>query len=168
VRPYLSVALGFSLLYSTSAAAEGQVASYARESGFSACLSTVADIERFFTKDTNYGSWSFVAKDGTNKQVLNATLELTYSEDAAIIDLTVAPTADGHCTYSYTRTVYFDKSCLATSKEDFMSKATFKTEINKHISGFEDGGAKMLLMPAGRGCILQKKEIGYRHAKQSK
>jgi hypothetical protein len=165
-----TIAFAFAVLIaSTSAvAAQDQVSSYARQTGFQACLSTVVAMEKFFTEDTNYGSWSFVAKENPNKNLLNTTLELTFSGGSQMIDLTVAPTADGSCSYSYTRTAYFDKSCLATSKSDFMSKATFKTEINKNVSGFEDGSSKILLMSAGSGCILQKKEIGYRHATQAK
>jgi len=57
---------------------------------------------------------------------------------------------------------------MATSKEAFMSNATYKAEINKNITAFEDTkGAKILLTPAGVGCMVQKKEIGFRHKKQN-
>lgn len=144
-----------------------QVSSYAKKSGYSSCLTAVSDIENFFAKDTSYGSWAFVAKEGTDDQIVNATLELTYSDGSTLVDFTIAPTKDGTCSYSYTRTWYSDKSCMATTKESYMSKATYKTEINKNITGFEEkSGPKLLLMPAGNGCVVQKKEIGFRHNKQ--
>lgn len=143
-----------------------QVESYAKSSGYSSCLGAVTDLERFFTKDVNYGSWAFVAKEGTDDQLVNASLELTYGDGTVIVDFTVAPTKDGACSYTYTRTWYNEKSCMATSKEDFMKNATYKAEVNKNVMGFEDGSAKIMLLPAGTGCMIQKKEIGFRHSKQ--
>ena len=143
-----------------------QVANYAKKSGYKSCLSTVSDIENFFTQDPNYGSWAFVAKEKPDDQVLNATLELSYSDGTTLVDFTISPTKDGSCSYTYSRTFYSDKSCIATSKEEYMTNATYKTEINKVITGFEDGSSRILLMPAGPGCIVQKKEIGFRNNKQ--
>ena len=151
----------------SSLAAE-QVTSYAKNSGHVSCLSTVQDLESFFAKDENYGSWAFVSKEKSDDQVVNASLEITYDVDSALIDFTVAPTKDGKCSYTYTRTFYSTKSCMATTKEGFMKEAEYKTELNKRITAFDDDGAKILLMPVGNGCLVQKKEIGYRHADQAK
>ena len=163
----LALGLAVSAL-SMSAHSADQVTSYAKSSGYSACLSTVIDLEKFFADGVNYGSWAFVAKDKSDDQPLNATLELTFSDNAQIVDFTVIPSKDGTCSYTYSRTWYSEKSCMATSKEEFLSKATYKTEINKHITAFEDAsGAKILLTPAGGGCVVQKKEVGFRHKKQN-
>jgi len=149
--------------------ASDQVTKYAKSSGYSACLSTVSDVEKFFTeKNSNYGSWAFVAKDKSDDQPLNATLEITFSDGSHLIDLTIIPSKDGTCSYTYSRTWYSEKSCIATSKSEFMAEASYKTEINKNITAFEDkNGTKILLTPAGSGCIVQKKEIGFRHKKQN-
>lgn len=159
--------LAFGLL-SLSAYSAEQVTDYAKSSGFSACLSTVSDLESFFADKANYGSWAFVAKDKSDDQPLNATLELTYNDGVHLVDFTVIPSKDGTCSYTYSRTWYSEKSCMATSKEGFMSNATYKTEVNKNITAFEDAsGTKILLTPAGVGCMVQKKEIGFRHKKQN-
>lgn len=152
---------------SFSAMAADQVTSYVKGTGVNACLTTVSDLETFFADDVNYGSWAFVAKEGPDEQLVNTTLELTYSDESVLVDFTVAPTIDGHCSYSYTRTFYNAKSCMATTQESFMKGATYKTDINKNIAAFEDPrGAKLLLMSVGSGCLVQKKEIGFRHNKQ--
>ena len=163
------LAFGLTLgLLSTSAYSADQVTNYAKSSGFKACLSTVTDLENFFADNTNYGSWSVVAKDKSDDQLLNATLELTYTDGELLVDFTVIPSKDGTCSYTYSKTWYNAKSCMATSKEEFMSKATYKAEINKNITAFEDAsGAKILLTPAGTGCMVQKKEIGFRYKKQN-
>lgn len=157
------------LLATASFSAHGaeQVTNYAKSSGFNSCLSTVSEIEKFFADGSNYGSWSTVAKDKSDQQPLNATLELTYSDGSQLIDFTIIPSKDGTCSYTYTRTWYSPKNCIATSKDEYMSKAKYVTEINKNVTAFEDpNGAKLLLSPAGSGCIVQKKEIGFRHRKQ--
>lgn len=162
----LALTLALGIVPAISIAAE-QVTSYAKESGYSACLSTVSEIENFFANDQNYGSWAFLAKENSDDQILNATLELTFTDGAQLIDFTVAPTKDNTCSYVYTRTWYNPKSCMAASKEDFMAKATYKTEINKFTTAFQDSnGAKILLTSVGNGCLIQKKEVGFRHKKQ--
>lgn len=164
-KPAFGLAFG---LLSTSAYSADQVTNHAKSSGYKACLSTVSDLESFFADNTNYGSWAFVAKDKSDDQLLNATLELTYTEGVILVDFTVIPSKDGTCSFTYSQTWYSEKSCMATSKEKFMSKATYKTEINKNIMAFENAnGAKILLTPAGVGCMVQKKQIGFRHKKQN-
>jgi hypothetical protein len=163
----LLIGLGF-LSVSMSAYSADQVTEYAKKSGYKACLSTVSDIEKFFGENANYGSWVFVAAENSDDQMLNATLELTYNDGSVLVDFTIVPAKDGTCSYSYTRTWYSEKNCIANSKEDYMKNATYKTEVNKNITAFEDkGGAKILLTPAGNGCLVQKKEIGFRHKKQN-
>lgn len=155
-------------LLSTSAYCADQVTKYAKDNGFKSCLSTVSDLENFFADGVNYGSWAFVAKDNSDAQPLNATLELTFNDGSQLVDFTVIPATDGTCSYTYTRTWYSDKSCMATSKAEFLANAKYKTEVNKNITAFEDAnGPKILLTPAGSGCMVQKKEIGYRHKKQN-
>lgn len=161
----IALAVSTSIVFNANAA--DQVSNYAKKSGYQACLSTVSDIENFFAEDSNYGSWAFVAQDKPDDQILNATLELTYNDGSVLVDFTVSPTKDGMCSYNYTRTFYNEKSCIATTKEDFMKNATYKTEVNQFITAFEDGSSRIMLMPAGNGCVVQKKEIGYRHKKQN-
>ena len=47
-----------------------------------------------------------------------------------------------------------------------MKDFEYKTEINQKISGFQKGAVKIFLTPAGDGCLVQKKEVGFRHKKQ--
>jgi len=161
----LTLGLAFCIA-SVSVQCAEQVTDYAKSTGFKNCISTVTDVENFFAKGENYGSWVFVAKENPNEQLLNSTLEITFGDGTQLVDFTVIPLKDGTCSYTYTRTWYMEKSCMATSKEEFMSKATYRNEINKNVMAFEDGGAKILLTQAGLGCMVQKKEIGFRHKKQ--
>jgi hypothetical protein len=152
-------------LYSSNTLAGEQLINQAKSVGIKSCLSTISDLENFFTKDKNYGSWSLWAKDKADDQIFNSTLEITFSDGAHLIDLTVAPTKDGQCSYSYTRTFYSEKSCMAFSKTE-MKEAKYKMEVNKHVTAFEDV-ANWLLSSAGSGCMVQKKEVGIRHKAQT-
>ncbi len=160
----MSIALPF---LASSAFAGDILVNQAKNAGIKSCLSTISDLETFFTNDIDYGTWSVWASDQSDDQVFNSTLELTFPESSQLIDLTVAPTKDGQCSYTYTRTLYSTESCMATSKFDMMKTSKYKMEVNKVITGFSDGDSKWLLMPAGRGCIVQKKQIGLRYKAQA-
>ncbi len=163
----LILILAASLIVTNLAAADdGQVTKMARDAKFQSCLSTVAELDKFFGEGVNYGNWSVWSKESVDKQLFNTSMELSFSDGTHLIDFTVAPTADGSCSYSYTRTWYSPKSCLATSKEAFLKDAEYKTELNKIIALFTKGPSKILLMPADTGCIVQKKEVGFAVDKQ--
>jgi hypothetical protein len=153
----LKATLLLSILCGSNAFAGEQLLNQAKSAEIKSCLSTITDLENFFTKDSNYGSWSSWAENNADDQVFNASLEITFSDGQHLIDLTVAPTKDGQCSYTYSRTFYSEKSCMAFSKSD-MKTAEYKTELNKNITMFEDTSAKWFLSSAGSGCLVQKKE----------
>ena len=155
-----------SIICSSNAFAGDQLINQAKGVNIKSCLSTIDDLENFFADGNNYGSWSSWASDKPDEQIFNSSLEITFSDGNHLIDLTVAPTRDNQCSYSYTRTFYSEKSCMAFSKSD-MKNAEYKTELNKNITLFADGSAKWLLSSAGNGCLVQKKEVGIRHKPQT-
>lgn len=154
------------LIISGSAFADSQIFDTAKKANFKSCLSTVAELEKFFGDGVNYGNWSQWAKENADKQPFTSTIELTYKDGLQLVDLTITPTPDGMCSYVYTRSWFSSKSCIATSKESYMEDFEYKTEINQKISAFQKDGAKIFLMPAGDGCLVQKKEVGFRFNKQ--
>ncbi|POP52620.1 hypothetical protein [Zhongshania marina] len=163
-----SLLLGGLFLVATTvvAATDPQITGIAKNAQFKACLSTVSALEKFFGEGNNYGSWASWATSQPDKQPFNVSMEITFSDGDQLVDFTVTPTPDGECSYVYTRTWFSPKSCIATSKEGFLNDAKYKTDLNKNIAAFEDGGTRVLLMPAGSGCVVQKKEVGFRHKKQ--
>ncbi|MBY5993561.1 hypothetical protein [Ferrimonas balearica] len=154
------------LMLAPQVQAEEQLVKHARNAGITACLSTIADLEQFFGAGNNYGSWSTWASDKADDQIFNSAMEITFSDGVHLIDLTVAPTKDGHCSYAYTRTWSAEQNCMAVSRQDFMKGASYKTELNANVAAFEDGTARLFLMPSGNSCVLQKKEVGIRHKRQ--
>lgn len=162
----LKAILMVSILCSSSAFAGNQIINQAKSVNIKSCLSTIDDLETFFTAGNNYGTWSVWASEKPDDQIFNASIELTFSDGSQLIDFTVAPTKDQQCSYSYTRTFYSSKSCMAFSKTD-MNGAEYQTELNKNITLFADGSAKWLLTSAGNGCLIQKKEVGIRHKAQA-
>lgn len=154
------------LCISSQAFADPKVALTAQNGGVKSCLGAISQLEKFFGDNVRYGHWSQWAKEGADGQPFTTTMELTFSDGTHLIDLTVAPTADGNCTYEYTRTFFVDKTCIAASKESFMTGYEYKTELNQKISAFQKDNVKVFLMPAGDGCVVQKKEVGFRFKKQ--
>lgn len=135
----------------------------AEKHNFKQCLSTVTELEKFFADPIggeDYGVYVSTAKKDTSRNPLHATLELDLGTSSQIIDLVVAPTIDGGCAYSYTRTFYIAASCRTVSKDTSMSKTKFQDALFKRVFRFADStGSNMYLMPAGEGCILQKQEM---------
>ena len=156
----------FTIIFSNAVYAGTQVTDIVKADGVKKCLSTVQELEAFLTDDTDYGSWAQWATDQPNQQIVNASIELTYAKSSTLVDFTVAPLPDGTCSFSYTRSFYNEKNCLATSKEDFMVKAEYVGEVNKNVMRFKDGGSAIFLMPAGNGCFVQKKEVLIRFKEQ--
>ncbi len=133
IKPIL-IGLSIILVPLSVYAGEQQV-NNAKDAGYTSCLATIIDLETFFTEGENYGSWSVRAKEKPNDQIFNASLGITIGSDGdQLIDLTIAPTTDGECSYSYTRTSYFSESCIALAKSDMMKNTTYKTELSDQIT----------------------------------
>ncbi|MDQ6972354.1 MAG: hypothetical protein Q9M30_06885 [Mariprofundaceae bacterium] len=156
------------LVSAPSAFAEGgKITSMAKGAGFTSCLSTVSKLEAFLGNKKNYGSWSFWANQGTDTQPYNASMEISFADGGVLVDFTVMPAADGTCPYVYTKTWYSKNNCNETSKQNFMKKAKYKGKLNKHVMAFTLGSAEVMLQAAGSGCMIQKKEIGFKFGKQN-
>jgi len=147
--------------------AADKITSMAKDAGFTSCLTTVTKLEHYFSNKKNYGSWTFWSNQSTNKQPFNASMEITFKDGSMLVDFTVIPATDGTCSYNYTKTWYSSRNCINTAKQRFMKDAKFKGTINKRVLAFTLGSAEFMLQPAGSGCMVQKKEIGFRFDKQT-
>ena len=149
----------------------GIVEKQAKEFGFTKCLSSVVKLEEFFTKNKTYGSYTSAATKDPNNEIFSATLELTYDNSTPeIIDFVVSPNnKENTCSYNYTRTWYDSRNCMNVSRSDFLKDFEFKGALNKDISAFTNkASVKVFLSNAGSGCLIQKKETGYRFNNQDK
>lgn len=156
--------LASSLLFAEDTLLEKQ----AKQIGFTSCLSSIKKLETFLTKNVPYGSYSAVAKKNPNNEVYTATLELTYKNSPALVDLTIFPNSeDGTCSFNYTRTWYEPRTCSELSKHNTFKDFKFLGTLNKRIDAYQKGSSvKMFFSNAGDGCLVQKKETIYRWAKQ--
>ena len=145
---------------------EGKITRMAREAGFTSCIDTVAKLEAYLGNKRPYGSWSFWSNKQTDKQPFNASMEISYSDGAILVEFSVIPSPDGSCAYTFSKTWYSPNSCTKTSKQKFMNKAVLKGKLNTHVMAYSLGSAELFLQKAGSGCMVQKKEIGFQFSKQ--
>lgn len=139
----------------------------AKEFGFTNCITTVKKLENHLAKDDNYGTWTITSQNKTKNEFLTATMELTYNDGSELVDLTIIPNnIEKTCSFTYTRTWFSNKNCIATSSD--LKDFEFKAVVNKNISAFSKKGINLLLMPVGNGCMVQKKETSFRLDKQDK
>ncbi|QUM85310.1 hypothetical protein [Moritella sp. 28] len=162
----IRIVLILSSFFVSSSYAGEQLVNQAKSAGIKSCLSTIAALEGFFTKNVNYGTASLWATENSDDQIFSATLELSFNDGHQLIDLNVAPTKDGQCSYAYTRTFYSEKSCMSFSKSQ-LKNAEYSAELNKHVTKFDEGNTNWFLSSAGNGCLIQKKEIGLRFKPQT-
>lgn len=161
------VALALLLLPEALAhAEEGKITKMARDAGFTSCIATVARLEGFLGSKQSYGSWSFWSNRGTDGQPFNASMEISYADGGILVDVSVIPSPDGTCAYTYTKSWYTPNSCAKTAKQRFMEKAVFRGTLNKFVRAYTLGSAEVMLQKAGSGCMVQKKEVGFQFSKQ--
>lgn len=141
-----------------SIAEDGILTKTARSAGFLSCINVVEDMNKFFSPSGHASLWS---TENTSKRVFNSTTENTFTDSAILGDITIAALADGTCSYTYSKTWYSDKSCIATTKENYLKDGEYMGEVNKFITRFKVSSTEILLMPAGSGCIVQKKEMSF-------
>ena len=148
--------------------ASNYMAERAKENGHKSCLAVISDVESFLTKPVNgkVGTSTVWASKDANSQIVSSTTELAFSAGTVLVDLIVAPTIDGHCSFSYTKTLYHDGSCMS-AKEVYANDIEYKGDLYESVSRYRDGTVDTMLFPAGKGCTVQKKEIGIRQGKQS-
>jgi hypothetical protein len=153
-------------LYGSNAFAAELLINQAKSVNIKSCLPTISALDNFFRGNgNNYGAWSTWASESPDEQIFSSSLEITFNNGSHLIDLTIAPTKDNQCSYSYTRTFYSEKNCIAFSRTK-MKSATYEKELNKNVTIFKDGSVNWYLMPAGNGCMIQKKEVGIRFKQQ--
>ena len=93
-------------------------------------------LENFLAKNDNYGVWTVTSKQKTTNEFLTASMELTYSNGSELIDLTIVPNnIEQTCSFTYTKTWYSNKNCIATSRDlkdfefTFIELPKFKKEL---------------------------------------
>ena len=93
------------------------MAEHAKQNGHNSCLSLIKNVEQFLTKPANgnVGTRTSWSSDNANTQLVSSSIELTFSDGSILVDVMVAPTVDGQCSFSYTKTMYHPESCLSCS-----------------------------------------------------
>ncbi|MDM7859151.1 hypothetical protein QTP81_00855 [Alteromonas sp. ASW11-36] len=157
---------GLALLISLSVAtADAKIlVDLAKQQGHTACLSTIEMLHDFI--GNNYGARVLSATENPNSQPISYFIEQNFSDGDVQYNMTITPTADGYCTFEYTRTWSERKSCIAWANQQQDYK--YVDSVNRNVSAFEtDGGLKLFAsnLPDG-SCLLIKKEIGLRHNKR--
>lgn len=156
----LALVLAFGLM-SASAYSAGDISNYAESSGFKVCLSAVKALEAHLVDGSENGSITYVSPANTNDHFFNAVIELPFGDDVTLVDLIVAPSKDGTCSFTFTQTWYTEQSCTDTTKDTTMKNMVYRRELKKFVKYFTSPNAVTYLIPAGTGCIVQQKRIGY-------
>jgi hypothetical protein len=138
----------------------GQITKTAKKFGFTQCLSATKSLEKFFTKNKSYGTYTITSSDNTNSNFLNTTIEITYDDGSQIANVSIIPTNYGKCSYTYTLTWVEKGKCTDYAKKALKS---FKKDgvLNRDATIYSTNGIRFYLLQGVNECMIQKQEINY-------
>lgn len=123
--------------------------------GIFSCLKRINQVTTFLTANAKSGVLILPSKDQPDQHIFSASFEILPPDDSIIYaSASFFPNNDA----VYDTVQYVDKTCEELEKTVFKDLKN-KRILKKNIVLLDGGAVKVFLMPAGRGCIVIKKEI---------
>lgn len=141
------------------------VARQAQQWGVGTCLSSIAGLSDYLTRDMSY-TWRAQRgnRDANGEMFIAALAEQeTATGTKGMSVLFAAPVAAGGCNAAYQTTVYYPAACPQVQEAVFATFST-KVEFGDIALSFStpEGGAVIYMLPAGEaGCVVVKTEQFY-------
>ena len=123
------------------------------------CASRVQQVSSFLGYGANAGALLMAAPQDGDNRIAPLLMEAPTPDGVAYVSATFAPNQSNGCGATYDAVMYWPKSCDAVASQQF-EKLRHVGMLKKDIAVLDGGAAtKVLLMPAGSGCVSIKKEI---------
>ena len=123
------------------------------------CASRVEQVSNFLGYGANAGAMLMPAPQDGDNRIAPLLMEAPTPEGVAYVSATFAPNQSNGCGATYDAVMYWPKSCDAVASQQF-DKLRRVGMLKKDIAVLDGGAAtKVLLMPAGSGCVSIKKEV---------
>jgi hypothetical protein len=123
------------------------------------CASRVEQVSSFLGYGANAGALLMAAPQDGDNRIAPLLMEAPTPEGVAYVSATFAPNQSNGCGATYDAVMYWPKSCEAVASQQF-EKLRRVGMLKKDIAVLDGGTAtKVLLMPAGSGCVSIKKEV---------
>lgn len=123
------------------------------------CASRVEQVSNFLGYSANAGALLMAAPQDGDNRITPLLMEAPTPEGVAYVSATFAPNQANGCGATYDAVMYWSKNCDAVARQQF-DKLPRVGLLKKDIVVLDGGAAtKVLLMPAGSGCVSIKKEV---------
>ena len=146
---------------------DGLITKRAKQVGFNHCITAVRSLEKFLTKNKTYAVNTMTSTVDVNTNILNTTVEITYTDISELVNLSIIPNSNGTCSYSYTVTWHTKQSCKDYSKKS-LSNFSSNGNLNKNVNIFSKDTLTFYLLNSKQGCTVQKHEMSYGAYKKDK
>ncbi|MBT3309635.1 MAG: hypothetical protein HOL04_00995 [Gammaproteobacteria bacterium] len=160
---FLSSALVFAegeTTTTTQTARVNAITSAAVQQGVLGCAGRVEQVTNFLGFGSEAGALIMVAPQQPDQRVLSVGMEIhTANDKAAYVSAHFSPNQANGCGAAYDAVVYWESSCNRVAETQFTGMKS--VGLLKSAITVLDGGiaTKVLLMPAGSGCVSIKKEV---------
>lgn len=135
----------------------------AQRGGITQCLSRINQITTFVTNASRHqGIVQLPPRAKINQGMINNAIAVNTGNNTSVVSTYFAPgTAPNECNGAYSAVTYWNASCTLVAKNNF---ATFpaKDSLMQAVAVLDGGpNVRVMLLPAGSGCISIKQEIVY-------
>jgi len=131
------------------------------QAGVLTSINRINQVVNYLTRGSQSGACMFVDKAAPDRRIFSTSLEIILPNTPSIYaTASFAPNPQGLSDAVYETVQYLDESRDSAAKRLF--KGAKPTSIlKKDIFFYDTGSAKFFLMPAGKGCVVIKKEVLY-------
>lgn len=127
------------------------------QSGANACAGRVEQVSNFLAKTGNVGAYIFPAGIDPDQHATSVSLEIVTPAGASLYGSeSFVPNSAGGCDAVYETVEYAPQSCSAVAQQYFSAQKF--VVLKKGVTLYEVGPVRYILMPAGSGCNVVKKE----------
>ena len=127
----------------------------AEKLGIFSCLKRINQVTTFLTANAKSGVLVIPSKDQPDQHIFSASFEILPPDNSTLYaSASFFPNNDA----VYDTVQYVDKSCEELEKTVF-KHLNRREVLKKNIILLDGAAVKVYLMPAGKGCIVIKKEV---------
>ena len=123
------------------------------------CAGRINQVSNFLGFSSQAGALLMTPPSQSDQRLIPLAMELPVEGGIAYVSASFAPNQANGCGASYDAVVYWPQKCDVVASRQFanLKKAG---RLKKDIAVLDGGVAtKVLLMPAGSGCVSIKKEV---------
>lgn len=143
---------------SAAAAALNPLTVVMQNAGVVRCLPQIERITQFIASGSESGTVVFPAAKNPDDSLLSISTELNTGGQLSYAEANFAPRSNG-CSASYEHVVHWQNSCdevYAARYTEFQAQGKLQQHIRVY---FNVPGTRIMLIPAGAGCVAIKKEV---------